>query len=192
MTQKNHVTLFNDAVTLFSGFINSYINFPPAFSRYTQDFILPTLISFNAFVRAETKKSPASSIEDNMEAYLNFAHLNADLLFRELNGCQDAWFHFLNNNSLFKQISETVENRRWSMKYFLPWILWWTSSYTKSPSGAAPCNALPKITPRPCRISKTSLGSIPREANWKKPEKRTAISCTRFFHPFRNNREKNG
>ena len=109
MTQKNHVTLFNDAVTLFSGFINSYINFPPAFSRYTQDFILPTLISFNAFVRAETKKSPASSIEDNMEAYLNFAHLNADLLFRELNGCQDAWFHFLNNNSLFKQISETVK-----------------------------------------------------------------------------------
>ena len=108
MMQKIQTEPFEKGVAFLSGLVNSSINFPPAFSRYTQDFILPTLISFNTFVRAESKKIPAASIEENMTAYLNFCQLNADLFFKEIDGCQDAWFRFFNNDPLIKLMNGLI------------------------------------------------------------------------------------
>jgi hypothetical protein len=80
-------------VSIFSHFVNASQNYLTAFSKYSNDFMIPSLIAASYFYNVENQKLWTASPLKNVQSYMDLLSFNLDLIGRSLNGCLKAINH---------------------------------------------------------------------------------------------------
>ena len=90
-------TVFHDIlkknVSVFSHLVNASQNYLSAFSKYSNDFMIPYLIATSYFNHVEKQKLWSTSPLENVQSYMELLSFNLDLISRGVSGSMKAITH---------------------------------------------------------------------------------------------------
>ncbi|HSQ84051.1 MAG TPA: metal transporter, partial [Desulfobacterales bacterium] len=77
-------------ISIFSHLVNASQNYLTAFSKYSNDFMIPYLIATSYFNNVEKQKLWGVSPLENVQSYMELLAFNLDLIGRSINGSMKA------------------------------------------------------------------------------------------------------
>jgi hypothetical protein len=80
-------------IAIFSHLVNASQNYLSAFSKYSNDFVIPYLISTSYFNDAEKRKFWSASPLESVQSYMELLSFNLDLIGRGISGSMKAISH---------------------------------------------------------------------------------------------------